>query len=122
MEVEQAEQPYSCGACGNTVIDTRIIRARWYKYSDPAGWWEYGQICGPCLNEQWRSMTHSWDADIHNDSDFSHTQWKKGLFMKVIRRRLQFQPTAGIEEEVRDPEDYELMGAVLPDEGDQDSP
>ena len=42
--------------------------------------------------------------------------------MKVIRRRLHFQPPEGNEEEVRDPEDYELMGAVLPDEGDQDSP
>ena len=116
MEVDQAEQPYSCGACGNTVNDTRIIRARWYEYSDPAGWWEYGQICGPCLNEQWRSMTHSWDADIHNDSDCSHKQWKKGLFMKVIRRRLASPPTAGIEEEVRDPEHYELRLPVDPDE------
>ena len=116
MEVDQAEQPYSCGACGNTVIDTRIIRARWYKYSDPAGWWEYGQICGPCLNEQWRSMGHSWDADIHDKSHYTHTQWKKGLFMKVILRRLRSPPTAGIEEEVRDPEHYELRLPVDPDE------
>ena len=117
MEVEQ-EAPHSCGVCGNTVIDTRIIQARWYKYTDPSGWNEWGQICGPRLNTQWRSMTHSWDADIHDDSDCSHTQWKKGLFMKVIRRRLQFPPTAGIEEEVRDPEHYELRRPVLEDEGD----
>ena len=116
MEVDQSEQPYSCGACGNTVIDTRIIQARWYKYTDPAGWWEYGQICGPCLNEQWRSMGHSWDADIHDKSHYTHTQWKTGLFMKVIRRRLRSPPTAGIEEPVRDPEHYELKHPVDPDE------
>ena len=115
MEVEQTE-PLSCEACGLEVRDTRITRARWYKYSDPAGWWEYGQICGPCLNEQWRSMGRSWDADIHDDSDCSHTQWKKGLFMKVIRRRLRSPPTAGIEEEVRDPEHYELKHPVDADE------
>ena len=64
-------------------------------------------------------MTHSWDADIHDDSDCSHTQWKKGLFMKVIRKRLRSPPTAGIEEEVRDPEEhYELMRPVVPDEFD----
>ena len=120
MEVDQAEQPYSCGACGNTVIDTRIIRARWYKYSDPAGWWEYGQICGPCLNIQWRSMTHSWDADIRNDSDCSHKQWKKGLFMKVIRLRLRSPPTAGTNEEFRDPADYELQYPVVRDEIDDE--
>ena len=117
MEVEQ-EGLYSCGVCGNTVIDTRIIQARWCKYTDPSGWYEWGQICGPCLNTQWRSMTHSWDADIHDDSDFSDTQWKKVLFMKVIRRRLRSPPTAGIEEEVRDPEHYELRGPVAPDECD----
>ena len=79
MEVDQAEQPYSCGACGNTVIDTRIIRARWYKYSDPAGWWEYGQICGACLSESWRSMDRSWDetTTVWQDS-CSHDEWKKG--------------------------------------------
>ena len=117
MEVEQAE-PYSRGACGMTVIHTRIIKARWYKYSDPAGWCEWGQICGPCLNEQWRSMGHSWDADIHDKSHYNHTQWKTGLFMKVIRRRLASPPTAGIEEEVRDPEHYELRRPVAPDECD----
>ena len=67
-------------------------------------------------------MSRSWDADLHHDPDWSHKHWKNELFMKVIRRRLQFQPPEGNEEEVRDPEDYELMGAVLPDEGDQDSP
>ena len=116
MEVDQAEQPYSCGACGNTVIDTRIIRARWYKYSDPAGWYEWGQICGPCLNTQWRSMTRSWDETTMDDSDCSHAMWKKGLFMKVILRRLRSPPTAGTEEEVRDPDNYELKAPVVPDE------
>ena len=82
------------------VIHTRIIKARWYKYSDPAGWCEWGQICGPCLNEQWRSMGRSWDETINGASDFSHTEWKtkKRLFMKVIRSRLRSPPTAGIEE------------------------
>ena len=45
---------------------------------------------------------------------------KKELFMKVIRRRLQFPPTAGIEEEVRDPEHYELKSPVVPDEFDDE--
>ena len=126
MEVDQAGQPYqdwqpySCSACGNTVIDTRIIRARWYKYSDPAGWWEYGQICGPCLNEQWRSMGRSWDESINDASDFSNAQWKEMFFMKVIRLRLRSPPTAGIEEEVRDPEHYELKSPVVPDEFDDE--
>ena len=120
MEVDQAEQPYSCGACGNAVIDTRIIRARWFKYSDPAGWWEYGQICGPCLNEQWRSMGHSWDADIHDKSHYSHTQWKKGLFIKVIQKRLCSRPTGGVEEEVREPDAYELERPVDPHEWDDE--
>ena len=115
MEVDQAEQPYSCGACGNTVIDTRIIRARWYKYSGPTGGREYGQICGACLREQWRSMGRSWDETINGASDFSHAQWKKRLFVKVIQRRLRYPPTAGIEE-VREPEHYELKSPVVPDE------
>ena len=119
MEVEPAE-PHSCGACGMEVRDTRIIRARWYKYSDPAGWCEWGQICGPCLNEQWRSMGRSWDETINDASDFSHAQWKERLFMKVIRLRLRSPPTAGIEEEVRDPEHYELKSPVVPDEFDDE--
>ena len=62
-------------------------------------------------------MGHSWDADIHDKSHYTHTQWKTGLFMKVIRRRLRSPPTAGIEEEVvRDPEHYELKHPVDPDE------
>ena len=61
-------------------------------------------------------MTRSWDETINDASDCSHAQWKKGLFMKVIRRRLRSPPTAGIEEEVRDPEHYELKHPVDPDE------
>ena len=111
MEVEQ-EAPRSCGACLRTVFDAGRTKARWYKYTDPAGWYEWGQICGPRLNTQWRSMTHSWDADIHDDSDCSHTKWKKGLFMKVIRLRLRSPPTAGTNEEFRDPAGYELKYPV----------
>ena len=126
MEVDQAGQPYqdgqpySCAACGNTVIDTRIIRARWYKYSGPTGWCEYGQICGACLRESWRSMDRSWDETINDASDYSHGEWKKRLFMKVIQRRLRYPPTAGVEEEVRDPEHYELKSPVVPDEFDDE--
>ena len=65
-------------------------------------------------------MTRSWDETTMDDSDCSHAIWKKLLFMKVIRRRLQFPPTAGIEEEVRDPEDYELQRPVDPDEFDDE--
>ena len=115
MEVEHAE-PLSCGACGMRVIDTRIIQARWYKYSGPTGWCEYGQICGACLRESWRSMDRSWDETINDASDYSHGEWKKRLFMKVIQRRLRYPPTAGIEEEVREPEHYELKSPVVPDE------
>ena len=114
MEVEQ-DALQACGACGQTVCDARRTRARWYKYSDPAGWWEYGQICGPCLNEQWRSMERSWDETNNDASDYSHGEWKKRLFMKVIQRRLRYPPTAGVEEEVRDPEHYELKSPVDPD-------
>ena len=45
---------------------------------------------------------------------------KKMLFMKVIRLRLRSPPTAGIEEEVRDPEQYELKSPVVPDEFDDE--
>ena len=45
---------------------------------------------------------------------------KKRLFMKVIRLRLRSPPTAGIEEEVRDPEHYELKSPVVPDEFDDE--
>ena len=66
MEVEPAE-PHSCAACGEEVRDNLIIRARWYTYRDPSGWEEWGQICGPCLFEKWRSMDRSWDeADRHH--------------------------------------------------------
>ena len=41
---------------------------------------------------------------------------EKMLFMKVIRLRLRSPPTAGVEEEVRDPEHYELKHPVDPDE------
>ena len=119
MEVEEAA-PHSCGACGLRVTDTRMTKARWYKYSDPAGWCEWGQICGPCLNEQWRSMGRSWDENINDASDFSHAEWKRRLFTKVIRLRLRSPPTAGIEEEVRDPEHYELKSPVVPDEFDDE--
>ena len=67
-------------------------------------------------------MRRSWDADLHHDPDWSLKHWKQELFMKVIRRRLRLQSPDKNEEEVRDPEDYELMGAVLPDEGDQVPP
>ena len=40
--------------------------------------------------------------------------------MKVIRLRLRSPPTAGIEEEVRDPEHYELKSPVVPDEFDDE--
>ena len=102
------------------VIDTRIIKARWYKCSDPAGWCEWGQICGPCLNESWRSMDRSWDGTINDASNYSHGESKKRLFMKVIRRRLQGPQPAGVEEESRDPEHYQLKGPVDPDELDDE--
>ena len=117
MEVDQ-QAPYSCAVCGNTVTDARNTLARWYKYTHSSGWGEWGQICGPCLNTQWRSMRRSWDADLHHDPDWSLKHWKQELFMKVIRRRLRSPPTAGIEEEVRDPEHYELKRPVAPDESD----
>ena len=110
MEVEQ-EAPRSCGACGFTVTDTRIIQARWFAYTDPSGWIEWGQICGPCLNTQWRSMNRSWDPDIHDATDCSHSKWKEGLFMKVIRKRLR-DPEL-IDEVVRDPSQYELKWPVV---------
>ena len=65
-------------------------------------------------------MGRSWDETINDASDFSHRQWKKRLFMKVIRSRLRSPPTAGIEEEVRDPEHYELKSPVVPDEFDDE--
>ena len=72
------------------------------------------------MNEQWRSMGRSWGESINDASDFSHAQWKERLFMKVIRLRLRSPPTAGIEEEVRDPEHYELKSPVVPDEFDDE--
>ena len=52
--------------------------------------------------------------------DCTHAEWKKGFFMKVIRLRLRSPPTAGVEEEVRDPEHYELKSPVVPDEFDDE--
>ena len=118
-EVEQ-EAPHSCGVCGNTVSSTRIMQARWYKCTDPSGWNEWGQICGPCLTTQWRSMIRSWDPNIHDDADCSRAQWKKGLFIKVIQKRLRSRPTGGVEEEVREPEAYELERPVDPHEWDDE--
>ena len=119
MEVEPTE-PHSCGACGMRVRDTIRNKARWYKYSGPTGWCEWGQCCGPCLYEKWRSMERSWDSDINDDSDYSHGAWEKRLFEEVIRRRLQGPQPAGIEEELRDPEQYELKSPVVPDESDDE--
>ena len=115
MEVEQTE-PLSCEACGLEVRDTRMTRARWYTYSDPTGWCEWGQICGACLRESWRSMDRIRDETMENPSDCSHGEWKKRIFEKVIRRRLRHPPTTGIEEEVRALEHYELKHPVDPDE------
>ena len=132
MEVDQEEQeephswveleePYSCGACGERVTSNRISRARWYTYNHPtSGWFEHGQICGPCLRFSWRSMTRSWDPNIHDDADCSHAEWKKGLFIKVIQERLRSPPTGGIEEEVREPEHYVLGSKVGPQESDNE--
>ena len=65
-------------------------------------------------------MGRSWGESINGASDFSHAQWKERLFMKVIRLRLLSPPTAGIEEEVRDPEHYELKSPVVPDDFDDE--
>ena len=104
------------------VIDTRIIQARWYKYSGPTGWCEWGQICGACLREQWRSMTRSWDETTMDASDCTHDIWKKGLFDKVVRLRLRSPPTAVIDP--HDPrnelDNYELKAPVVPDKFDYD--
>ena len=43
-------------------------------------------------------MDRSWDETINDASDYSHGEWKKRLFMKVIQRRLRYPPTAGVEE------------------------
>ena len=66
-------------------------------------------------------MDRSWDPDINVASDYSHDVWKKGLFMKVILRRLQGPQPAGIEEEpIRDPEQYELRYPVDPNQRDDE--
>ena len=118
MQVD-TEAPHSCGARERTIDPTQRVgrtKARWYKCTDPSGWYEWGQMCAPCLNTQWRSMRRSWDADLHHDPEWSLKHWKQELFMKVIRRRLRSPPTAGVDEEVRDPEQYELKWPVVPDE------
>ena len=120
MQVD-TEAQVSCGACERTIDPTQRVgrsRARWYKYTDPSGWYEWGQICGPCLNTQWRSMTRSWDETTMDDC--THAEWKKGLFIKVIQKRLRSRPTGGVEEEVREPEDYELERPVDPHEWDDE--
>ena len=122
MQVD-TEAQVSCGACERTIDPTQRVgrtKARWYKYTDPSGWYEWGQICAPCLHTQWRSMTRSWDETTMDASDCNHDIWKKGLFEKVVRLRLRSPPTAGIEEEVRDPEQYELKSPVVPDEFDDE--
>ena len=120
MEVEPTE-PRSCAACGEEVRGNLIIRARWYTYRDPSGWEEWGQICGVRLNHGWRSMGKSWDWDINDASTDKYAVWKKGLFMKVILRRLQGPQPAGIEEEpIRGPEQYELKRPVDPNESDDE--
>ena len=60
-------------------------------------------------------MERSWDETINGASECSHGELKKRLFMKVIQRRLRYPPTAGIEEEVRDPAHYELKSYVFQD-------
>ena len=120
MQVD-TEAQVSCGACERTIDPTQRVgksRARWYKYTDPSGWYEWGQICAPCLNTQWRSMTRNWDETTTDPC--SHDTWKKGLFMKVIRLRLRSPPTAGTNEEFRDPADYELKYPVVRDEIDDE--
>ena len=122
MQVD-TEAQVSCGACERTIDPTQRVgrtKARWYKYTDPSGRYKWGQICAPCLNTQWRSMTRSWDETTMDASDCNHDIWKKGLFEKVVRLRLRSPPTAGIEEEVRDPEQYELKSPVVPDEFDDE--
>ena len=66
---------------------------------------EHGSQLG--RNHQWRVR-------------FQPRSMEKMLFMKVIRLRLRSPPTAGIEEEVRDPEHYELKSPVVPDEFDDE--
>ena len=118
--VEQ-EEPYSCGACGKRVTSNRINRARWYAYNHPSGWREYGQICGPCLRFSWRSMTRSWDENIHDDADCNHAEWKKKLFTKVIQKRLWSPPTGVIDphDPRNEPDNYVLGPQVGPQESDE---
>ena len=63
-------------------------------------------------------MARSWDETVNDKSHFSHAEWQNRIFMKVIHFRLHSPPTAGIEEDVRDPEHYELKSYVLQDEFD----
>ena len=111
MEVEPTE-PRSCAACGEEVRGNLIIRARWYTYRDPSGWEEWGQICGPCLFEKWRSMDRSWDKEINDLSKHNHAEWQKRVFIKVISELLKSPPTTGIDQDVLDPENYDLKWYV----------
>ena len=65
-------------------------------------------------------MKHSYDSTINDNSFDKYAEWKKGVFMKVIRRRLQGPQPAGIEEEIRGPEQYALKYPVDPDESDDE--
>ena len=123
MQVD-TEAQVSCGACERTIDPTQRVgrtKARWYKYTDPSsGFYEWGQICAPCLHTQWRSMTRSWDETTMDASDCTHDIWKKGLFDKVVRLRLRSPPTAVIDphDPRNEPDNYELKAPVVPDKFD----
>ena len=68
-------------------------------------------------------MGKSWDPDINDASFDKYAVWKKGLFMKVILRRLQGPQPAGVEDEeepIRGPEQHELGRPVDPTESDHE--
>ena len=123
MQVD-TEAQVSCGACERTIDPTQRVgrtKARWYKCTDPSGWYEWGQICAACLNTQWRSMTRSWDETTMGASDCTHDIWKKGLFDKVVRLRLRSPPTAVIDphDPRNEPDNYVLGPQVGPQESDE---
>ena len=57
-------------------------------------------------------MDRSWDAEIDDLSKFNHTEWQKRVFIKVISERLKSPPTTGIDQDVLDPENYDLKWCV----------
>ena len=108
-----------CVMCGDVVNPQKRVRhtqARWITYThESGGWVVWRQVCAACLYYRWKSMVKSYDAETTLPEGYSHKQWKRRLYEKLVRESARLG-NAAIEEDM-----FELRGLVSGEETESDT-